>query len=147
MRGMEVRAEGAQPHDLSVVLDLLRRADLPTEGVAEHFRNFVVVRDDACVVGAAGLEVCGEDGLLRSVVVEPASRGSGLGALLVAGVCELARRSQLRSLYLLTTSAREYFVGQGFADCPRDDAPLGIRESWEFRTGCPSSAAFMKRSL
>ena len=144
---MKLRAEGAQPHDLPVVLDLLRRADLPTEGVAEHFRNFVVVRDDACVVGAAGLEVYSEDGLLRSVVVEPASRGSGLGSLLVDGACELARRSELRALYLLTTTAREYFAGHGFADCPRDDAPLGIRESWEFRTGCPSSAAFMTRSL
>ena len=144
---MKIRAEGAQPHDLPVVLDLLRRADLPTEGVAEHFRNFVVVRDDACVVGAAGLELCGEDGLLRSVVVEPASRGSGLGALLVEGACDLARRSELRGLYLLTTTAREYFVGQGFADCPRDEAPSDIRESWEFRTGCPSSSAFMKRRL
>ena len=144
---MKLRAEGAQPHDLAVVLDLLRRADLPVEGVAEHFRNFVVVRDDACVVGAAGLQVYGEDGLLRSVVVEPASRGSGVGALLVDGASELARRSELRALYLLTTTAREYFVGQGFADCPRDEAPPGIRESWEFRTGCPSSSAFMKRRL
>ena len=147
MRGMKVRAEGAQPHDLSVVLDLLRRADLPTEGVAEHFRNFVVVRDDACVVGAAGLEVCGEDGLLRSVVVEPAQRGSGFGRLLVEGAIDLARRSELRALYLLTTTARAYFVNQGFLDCPRDQAPPGIRESWEFRVGCPSSCAFMKRSL
>ena len=144
---MELRAEGAQPHDLPVVLELLRRADLPVEGVAEHFRNFVVVRDDACVVGAAGLEAYGDDGLLRSVVVDPASRGSGLGALLVEGACDLARRSELRALYLLTTIAREYFVGQGFADCPRDEAPAGIRESWEFRTGCPSSSAFMKRTL
>ena len=144
---MNLRAEGAQPHDLPVVLDLLRRAELPTEGVAEHFRNFVVVRDDACVVGAAGLEVCGEDGLLRSVVVEPALRGSGFGKLLLEGALDLARRSELRALYLLTTTARAYFVGQGFADCPRDDAPSGIRESWEFRAGCPSSSAFMRRSL
>ena len=82
---MKHRAEGAQPHDLPVVLELLRRADLPVEGVADHFRNFVVVRDDACVVGAAGLEVCGEDGLLRSVVVDPAFRGSGLGGVLLEG--------------------------------------------------------------
>ena len=144
---MTLRAEGAQPHDLQVVHDLLRRADLPIEGVAEHFRNFVVVRDDACVVGVAGLEVCGEDGLLRSVVVELTSRGSGLGASLVEGVCDLGRRSQLRELYLLTTTARKFFLGQGFTDCLREEAPLGIRESWEFRIGCPSSAAFMKRSL
>jgi len=101
---MDHRAEGAQPHDLSGVLELLRRADLPVEGVAEHFRNFLVVRDDASVVGVAGLEPCAEDGLLRSVAVEPAYRGSGVGRALVDGVLELARRLELRSLYLLTTA-------------------------------------------
>ena len=118
---MKHRAEGAQPHDLPVVLELLRRADLPAEGVADHFRNFVVVRDDACVVGAAGLEVCGEDGLLRSVVVDPAFRGPGLGGLLLEGAPDLARRSELKDLYLLTTTAREYF---------RDTASRTAHASW-----------------
>lgn len=144
---MKHRAEGAQPHDLPVVLELLRRADLPREGVADHFRNYVVVRDDACVVGAAGLEVWGEDGLLRSVVVDPAFRGLGLGGLLLEGASDLARRTELKVLYLLTTTAREYFKAHGFADCPRELAPPGIRQSWEFRTGCPESSAFMKRGL
>lgn len=144
---MEYRAEGAQPHDLPVVLELLRRSQLPVEGVAEQFRNFIVVRDDASVVGVAGLEPCGEDGLLRSVAVEPAHRGTGVGRALVEGVLGLAVRLELRSLYLLTTTARDYFRGLGFAEHPREQAPAAIRESWEFRSGCPSSSAFMRRSL
>jgi len=144
---MDYQAEGAQAHDLSGVLELLGRADLPVEGVAEHFRNFLVVRDDASVVGVAGLEPCGEDGLLRSVAVEPAYRGSGVGRALVDGVLELARRLELRSLYLLTTTAREYFQRHGFSDSPRDEAPSAVRDTWEFRSGCPSSSAFMRRSL
>ena len=144
---MEYRAEGAQPPDLSGVLELLRRSDLPITGVVEHFRNFLVVRADVSVVGVAGIEPCGDDGLLRSVAVEPTYRGSGVGRALVHGVLDLARRLEVRSLYLLTTTAREYFRRQGFADCPRDDAPAAIRETWEFRSGCPSSSAFMRRPL
>jgi amino-acid N-acetyltransferase len=144
---MEYHAEGAQPPDLAGALDLLTRSDLPVTGVIEHFRNFLVVRADVTVVGVAGLEPCGDDGLLRSVAVEPAYRGSGVGRALVDGVFDLARRLELRSLYLLTTTAREYFQRQGFADCSRDDAPAAIRETWEFRSGCPSSSAFMRRSV
>jgi amino-acid N-acetyltransferase len=144
---MEHRAEPARAHELPSVLALLRGADLPETGVAETFRNFVVVRDDEIVVAAAGLEVQGEDGLLRSLVVDPAFRGQGLAGLLVAGAVELASHLKLRALYLLTTTARALFLKHGFADCPREDAPPAIRESWEFRAGCPQSSAFLKRSL
>lgn len=144
---MEHRAEPARVHELASVLALLRAAELPETGVAETFRNFVVVRDDETVVAAAGLEVLGDCGLLRSVVVDPAFRGQGLAGLLVAGVLQLASHLDLRALYLLTTSARAFFLKHGFVDCPRAEAPPAVRESWEFRTGCPESSAFLKRAL
>jgi amino-acid N-acetyltransferase len=144
---MEHRAEPARTHDLDAVTALLRASDLPEEGVPDAFRNYVVVRDDATVVGAAGLEVHGEDGLLRSVVVDPAFRGQGLAGLLVAGVVDLARKLELRALYLLTTTARGFFLKQEFADCPREEAPAAIRESWEFKSGCPQTSAFMRRGV
>jgi amino-acid N-acetyltransferase len=144
---MEHRAEPARIHELASVLALLRDADLPEDGVAETFRNFVVVRDDETVVAAAGLEVCGDDGLVRSVVVDPAFRGQGLAGLLLAGLLELASHLHLRALYLLTTTARGFFLKHGFSDCSREEAPPGIRESWEFKTGCPASSAFMRREV
>jgi amino-acid N-acetyltransferase len=144
---MEHRAEPARVHDLAGVLALLRDAHLPEQGVADLFRNFVVVHDDAVVVAAAGLEVHGEDGLLRSVVVDSAFRDQGIGGLLVGAAADLARHLELRTLYLLTTSARPFFLKLGFADCARDEAPPAIRESWEFREGCPTTSAFLKRAL
>ena len=140
-------AEPARAHDLETALELLRRVDLPEKGVVEHFGLFHVVRDDGRVVALAGLEVHGEDGLLRSVAVDPAYRGQGLAASLVGASLGLAAKVGLREVYLLTTTARDYFLRRGFADCPREDAPAGIRESWEFRTGCPSTSAFMRRRL
>ena len=140
-------AEPARAHDLEPALELLRRLDLPEKGVLEQFGRFLVVRDDGRVVGLAGLEVYGPDGLLRSVAVEPAYRGQGLAAALVDGCLGLARKIGLRAVCLLTTTAPEYFRRRGFTDCPRDEAPAGIREAWEFRAGCPSTSAFMKRTL
>jgi len=147
MAAMELRPEPARGHELAPALELLRRTDLPEKGVADGFGHYFVVHDDMQLVGLAGLELHGEDGLLRSVVVAPDYRGQGVAHALVDAVVDRAQRLHLRALYLLTTTARDYFGRQGFADCARETAPEGIRASWEFTTGCPTTSSFMKRSL
>jgi amino-acid N-acetyltransferase len=145
---MTLHAEPARAHDLRGALDLLGRAELTEQDVAERWGHYFVVReDDGRVVGVAGLEVHGENGLLRSVAVEEEYRGQGLAASLVEAAVERAKRVNLRAVYLLTTTARDYFARHGFSDCPREEAPSAIRESWEYRTGCPSTAALMKRPV
>lgn len=145
---MMLRAEPARPHDLRGALELLGRAELTEQDVSDGWGHyFVVHEDDGRVVGVAGLELHGEDGLLRSVAVDDDYRGQGLAAALVEAVLERASRVGLRSVYLLTTTARDYFARRGFADCPREAAPPLIRDSWEFKNGCPSSAWFMKRPV
>jgi len=145
---MTLRAEPARPHDLRGALDLLGRAELTDQDVSKGWGHYFVVReDDGRVVGVAGLEVHGEDGLLRSVAVDVDYRGQGLAKALVEAALERAQRVGLRSVYLLTTTAGDYFARHGFAGCPRDKAPPAIQESWEFRAGCPSTAAFMKRAV
>jgi len=145
---MTLHAEPARPHDLSGALDLLGRSELTDKDVSEGWGHYFVVReDDGRVVGVAGLELHGEDGLLRSVAVDEDYRGQGLAKALLEAVLARAARVGLRSVYLLTTTAREYFARHGFEDCSRDAAPEAIRASWEFRSGCPSSAAFMQRAV
>jgi amino-acid N-acetyltransferase len=145
---MPLSAEPAHPHDLPDALALLARAGLPEDGVAQLWGHYFVVReDDGRVVGLAGLEVHGPDGLLRSVAVDEDYRGQGIGGLLLAAALERARLVPLRAVYLLTTTAREYFAQRGFAPCAREDAPAGVRDSWEFRTGCPTTAVLMMRPV
>jgi amino-acid N-acetyltransferase len=146
MSAVPYPAEPARPHDLPEALDLLRRSQLPTQGVVEHFGNYVVVRDEGHLMGVAGLEVYGSDALLRSVAVDPDYRGDGAGRALVEAALALARRMSLREVYLLTTTARAFFERQGFADCARAEAPPSIQGSWEFREGCPTSSALMRRA-
>ena len=145
---MTLHAAPARPHDLRGALDLLGRAQLTQQDVSERWGHYFVVReDDGRVIGVAGLELHGEDGLLRSVAVDDDYRGQGLASSLVEAVLARAARVGLRSVYLLTTSARDYFAKRGFSDCDRAEAPPLVRESWEFRAGCPSTAAFMKRAV
>jgi amino-acid N-acetyltransferase len=145
---MSLSAEPAHPHDLPDALALIVRAQLPEHGVAELWGHYFVVReDDGRIVGVAGLEVHGEDGLLRSVAVDDDYRGQGVGSRLVTTAMERARLVPLRAVYLLTTTAPEYFARHGFAACAREDAPAAVRDSWEFRTGCPATAVLMMRPV
>jgi amino-acid N-acetyltransferase len=139
--------EPARPEDLAAALELLRRALLPDHGVKDGFGRYLVVRDAGRLVGLAGLETHGRDALLRSVVVDAQYRGEGIGRALLDGAYDLARRDGVARLYLLTTSAHDWFARAGFSDCPRDQAPQAIRGSWEFQQGCPTSAAFMSREV
>jgi amino-acid N-acetyltransferase len=145
---MAYRCEQAKPHDLGRALELLRGASLSDHGVVDQFGHFLVVRDDAQVIGVCGVEVTGQLGLLRSVAVDESYRESGVGDCLVRGALELASATlRLKALYLLTTTAERYFERYGFQACPRAEAPEEIRASWEFRTGCPQTAVLMKRAL
>ena len=144
MAPMTFRTEHAQAYDLASARELLHRVNLPDHGVAEQFGHYLVVRDGTRLVGLCGVEVCGDDGLLRSVAVDPDYRGEGVGGLLVAGAQDLALRLKLDALYLLTTTADAYFRRHGFQDVAREKAPAAVRESWEFRSGCPSAAALLR---
>ena len=145
---MALHAEPARPHDLPGALDLLRRSDLAQHDVAERWGHYFVVReDDGRVVAVAGLEVHGADGLLRGVAVDPDYRGQNLAAALVEAALGRAVRLELRDVYLLTTTARDYFARRGFTERGREEAPPAIRACWEFRSGCPATAVLMSRPV
>ncbi|HEX6309367.1 MAG TPA: arsenic resistance N-acetyltransferase ArsN2 [Longimicrobiales bacterium] len=134
--------------DLAAVELLLRDAGLPVDGVADQFEDgYVVVEADGAVVGAAGLEVHGAYGLLRSVVVAAEWRGRGIAEALVTDRIDWGAARGLRAVYLLTTTAASYFAERGFSEVTRDDIPAAIRRSPEFSDVCPESAVVMERAV
>lgn len=137
----------AQAGDLPELLDLLERSDLPRDGFAEHIGGALVARDAGRLVGSAAIERYGEAGLLRSVAVDAAYRGRGLGAELVEAALGQARREGLHTLYLLTTTAPEYFPRFGFAPISRAEVADAVRQSAEFTGACPDSALVMRAEL
>ena len=75
------------------------------------------------------------------------------GAAMVIGMerTHLRRIRQLDpeagALYLLTTTAPDYFRRLGFRALARRHAPAALRESAEFRGACPDSALLMELTL
>jgi N-acetylglutamate synthase-like GNAT family acetyltransferase len=142
----EATVDLARADELDAVLTLLGGAELPTAGVTDFFPGgYAVARSGSSVVAVAGLEIHGDVGLLRSVAVLPALRGAGLARQLVEHRLRAAREQNLRAVYLLTTTASDYFRSLGFEDRARSEAPERLRRSSEFRTVCPESAACLAK--
>jgi len=142
---LTVTIRETEPTDLEAVQSLAHVAGLLEAGIAENFGRFLVAVHEGHVVGACGLEEYFGDGLLRTLVVEPESTRRRVGGKLVEAILQRARQRELRAVYLLTTTAAAYFVEYGFIVASRDEAPLAIRGSLEFKA-CPAMAKFMKRT-
>lgn len=64
-------------------------------------------------------------GLVRSIAVDEAWRGCGLGTRLTEWVLQRAESLGLTQLYLFTMAAREFFARFSFAEVTLDDFPAG----------------------
>lgn len=144
---MSAALRAASAADYDHVVRLLRAAGLPTAGLQPTLPDFLVAEENGRVVGAVGLEVYGDTALLRSAVVDTGRRGSGVGSELVAELLARAGRRGVREIYLLTTTAEDYFPRFGFIRVRRDAVAPALHASEEFRGACPDSAVAMCKVL
>jgi arsenate reductase len=137
----------ARPDDRSAVEALLLAAELPTEGVADHFAGFTVATEGGVLTGVVGIEHYGTSALLRSLAVRPQARRRGLGAVLARHALARARAAGVSEAFLLTTTAHGFFAQRGFERVERSSVPLAVTSSAELRGACPDSATVMRKRL
>jgi amino-acid N-acetyltransferase len=127
---------------------LLAATDLPSADLTDaHMEHFFYCGPAAAPIGLVGLEFCGSNALLRSLVVAPLHRSAGLGAALVEHAEAHARACGARSIFLLTTTAEAFFQRHGYVTAARDGAPAEIRATREFADICPTSSALLTKRL
>ncbi len=134
--------------DLTPLGAALIAEGLPVEDLAQPGRRFFEAVDTyGTRIGFGGLEGTSEDQLLRSLVIDKAARGKGLGKALVAAMSDVARDSGARRIWLLTIDAADYFRGLGFTDADRATAPEVVTGSLQFTTLCPGSAMLLVKRV
>ena len=147
MTGDDITLERADEETLTYVETLLERTGLPSADVRSNPDCFYVACEGGERVGVGGVENHGSAGLLRSVVVERPERGRGLGAVVCDRLEAAAAEDGVGTLYLLTTTAREFFADRGYAEIGRGEAPEVIRGTTEFADLCPATATCMRKRL
>jgi amino-acid N-acetyltransferase len=147
------RPRSAATDDLPGMLALLTESGLPISGVSdlvgERDRGGPgrawVSGEPGSLEAMAALEIYDQAALLRSVAVAPGSRRRGLGRVLVGRALREASLRGCTAVYLLTTTAEDWFGRQGFGPVSREAIPDAIRATDEFTHICPSSAVAMSR--
>ncbi|UCG91071.1 MAG: GNAT family N-acetyltransferase [candidate division WOR-3 bacterium] len=137
----------AQAKDETCIRNLLSEADLPFLDVGEHLPNFIIARDKGQVIGAVGIERLGKVGLLRSLVIAPRHRGKGIGTILYDRILAYADLIGIKKLYLLTTTAENFFTKVGFTKIERGNIPRPIQLTKEFQSLCPETAVCMVKTI
>ncbi|MDP9193609.1 MAG: arsenic resistance N-acetyltransferase ArsN2 [Acidobacteriota bacterium] len=140
----EITIAAATAADLEAIKELLIASGLPTAGVDDHWKTFIVARDGTNVVACGGAEAYQFAALIRSVAVRQEHRSHGLGRRIVRQLLDRLASRGLREFYLLTTTAEAYFRKRGFKTIDRDEVHPQLLSSREFQDACPESAVCMR---
>ena len=133
---------------VEAIRKLLNEAQLPSADISgSPVQQFYGICQSDELIAVVGLEPLGNIGLLRSLAVARDQRGRSLAMALTLHVEQQAAAQGIDTLYLLTTTAAEFFRKRGYATCAREDAPAAIRASSQFSALCPSSAVLLSKQL
>lgn len=138
--------QAAQPAQLPALVDLLTRNALLSEDLPTDLANFWLAYDGLKLIGSIGFEAYGSAALLRSVCVDAVYRNQALARQLYDVAFQEARQQGITDLYLITTTADQYFQRLGFEPVERSTVRAAILQTAQFSSLCPSSAIVMKQT-
>jgi GNAT superfamily N-acetyltransferase len=121
----------------------LERAELPTTDLFDEDARYFALGDR----GFGGLVRLGDIVLLRPIVVPHGRRNRGTGKAVLDGLLTEAKSLGAREAWLLTTTAESFFARHAFVRAARGEAPAAIRDTSQFQSLCPESAALMRFRL
>ena len=122
------------------IAEILQANDLPIDDLKTAPIQFYGIFENDKMKGIGDFETYGKCAILRSIAVPKEFRGMGYGKEVVSFVEKTAKEKQINTLYLLTTTAYQYFQKYGYQTITLDTCPPDILSSAEFSKLCPSSA-------
>jgi amino-acid N-acetyltransferase len=133
----------ANADDYGQLVTLLQAENLPVTDIDKGLPHFFIATDGLQIVAGIGMEYYGDAALLRSMVTAPEWRGKGLAAALIDTLFQYASNKGARTIYIVTTTAEQYFRKRGFDRLERESVHPLVLQSAEFNGLCPSTAVIM----
>jgi UDP-N-acetylmuramate: L-alanyl-gamma-D-glutamyl-meso-diaminopimelate ligase len=133
----------ATRHEMAQIRSQLRDVGLDADDLDEgHAGDFLSLTNETGFVGTVGLEVYGEDAILRSLAVKKQARGHGYGWMLADTAISQARLRGVRRIYLLTETASDFFAAKlGFRVVVPSTISRAVASSTTFRNTSEGSVA------
>lgn len=140
---MELILRKAQENEYRAIIHLLASNALPTADIYEKNITLFVGVHGSEIIATIGIETYGNVALLRSLCVKEGYKNQKVGEQILSYLITLCKHENIEALYLLTTTAEHYFLRHGFEKITRENTPLHIQQTREFKDICPSSAVIM----
>ncbi|MFZ1806841.1 MAG: arsenic resistance N-acetyltransferase ArsN2 [Cyclobacteriaceae bacterium] len=135
------------PEYLEAFTGQLKTAGLPYEDLSTEEHVLIGYYEDDKLIGTGGIEIYGNYGLIRSVSITAHNRGKKLGSQIAQHLIDKAKEKKLTGLYLLTETAKDFFLKIGFEVIDRNDVAKPVHASSEFSHVCPVTATCMYLQL
>ncbi|WP_462250091.1 arsenic resistance N-acetyltransferase ArsN2 [Ferruginibacter sp.] len=133
-------------HERQQAITLLQQHKLPVADIDEE-KILYLLKDAERIIGTVGVEIFEDCALLRSVSVVKEEQSKGYGKYINEEIEKYVKDAGINCLYLLTTTAKDFFSKQGYCVISREEAPAGVKQTAEFTSLCPSSAVVMKKKI
>ena len=127
-------------------INLLQQPGLPVSDIDDD-KLLYLLMDGEKIIGTAGLEIFEDCALLRSVSVIKEEQGKGYGKVIIEEIEKYVKESGINCLYLLTTTAKDFFDKQGYCVIKREESPEALKQTAAFTSLCPASAMVMKKRI
>ena len=133
-RTLPLSVEPARRSHVEAIRQLLNEFALDYQDLDElKMRDFLALENENGLMGCVGLEVFGEDAVLRSLAVHASGRGIGYGWMLADMAINTARFRGVKRLYLVTATASDFFAAKhGFRVVDLSTAPASVVSSTTF---------------
>jgi amino-acid N-acetyltransferase len=100
------------------------------ETLADTYRDYIVFEVDGAIHASAALHRYGNCGEIAAIAVEDNYSHLGVGPRLVGYLCELARKTGVTSVFVLTTRTADWFLSLGFEEGDLSSLPEQKRASY-----------------
>lgn len=140
-------SQGAEKFYIPTIEKILQKENLPYQDVKAENIQFYRAFSNADFVGIVGLENYSNVALLRSMIVFDKFRNKGYGRRIVMQILEEATAKGIKEIFILTTTAKDFFEHLGFEVMERENVPHDIKSTTEFTSLCPASATCMHINL
>lgn len=136
-----------QSKHIDEIESLLEQCGLPFADCREQLENFIGIFDDQRLLAVGATQSQARTALLRSIAVDPESRGQGLAQRMTRHLLESLRARKVTRVYLLTETAETYFAQFGFRSVDRNSVPEFIKATRQFALLCPADTGAMRLVL
>jgi amino-acid N-acetyltransferase len=119
--------------DIPAFAQLIIAGDLPPLFIQEFVEGFVAVEHEGEIIGCGGLEIYGDSGVIRSIVVDERGRAQNIAQEMTGLLVADARAAGISDLYLFTMHAHNFWLRLGFVDVPLDAWKELPRACWQYQ--------------